>query len=495
MKKYLFVLFLLMTIQPLWALSLDKVSNYSDIKFLSFAELNTLANYELVEYRILKKIADLFSTPIYYQAFPSKEVFFEDNVGSRYIQVAHWNIERGLNLAAIQKIFTNTDDYIQHSLLPGTTDAWKLLIKEEAEIFKSSDILTLNEVDWGIQRSGYHNIAEEIAHSMQASYVFAPEFLELDSSLLKDPLVKPALYKGLHGNAIISKFPIKSAEIIQLPLCYDWFKSEMANLSFLEHARRGSSQTLINEKLATELRRGSRLALVADLLLPNNDVLTVVSVHLENRTIPECRERQIEALLHHLKNKTNPLILAGDLNNFEKSAEPTSVSKIISRTVSDPQNLAQFAISYLNPYALVVNSSSYALGTVRKHRDPTVIGFPIIMRNKARGLFTRIRKHEFADGAHFDFGGDDKLSYNRRDGTLSNSNQRAVKGFVETFKFNRSFGVGLFKIDWIFAKPVFDLNSVKKYYPAFGRTLKDLNNSYKDGSLSDHSPLTLKLYL
>lgn len=477
--------------------TLDKFSNYQDAQFLSFNEIQILSNHKTTYQATLNKLHSLFSVPIYQQIDMLKLAALKYDLDQKknYLRVSHWNIERGLHIQSIEAIFSDTTNYINSNLKEATTDQWKQLITEEANLLKETDIFTLNEVDIGIQRTDYRNIAAEMARIMNAGYVFIPEFLEVDPSLLNDPNLDRNRYKGLHGNAIISKYPIRDAEAYRLPVCHDWFEEELRNLSFIEKARRSSSDVVIKEEITTEVRRGGRVALIADIVLPNRDIITVVSAHLENRTLPKCREQQMQALLEHLKYKVTPVIMGADLNNFETSAEATSLSKIVSRTVSDPQNLAKAAITYFNPYALIVNTSSVTVGHVRKHRDPTVVSIPIILRNKARKLFTIIKKQKFIDGNQFDFEGDDELSYQKQDGKLSNSNQRAKKGFVETYQFNRALGIGYFKIDWIFVKSLPGLGNTKHYYPAFGRTLKDLNHSYKDGKLSDHSPVTVQVMI
>ncbi len=152
---------------------------------------------------------------------------------------------------------------------------------------------------------------------------------------------------------------------------------------------------------------------------------------------------------------------------------------------------------------------------VRKHRDPTVLGLPIILPNKSRKFFDIIHDFKFTDNNQFDFSGDEELSYDKKDGKLSNSNERAGKGFIETYKFKRSFGVAKYKIDWIFVKPLRYANcdsgeddieeldfSCKNYFPGFGRTLKALNYSPRftkntrekeEAHLSDHNPVSVKI--
>ena len=404
------------------------------------------------------------------------------------IRVTDWNIERGFKFDLIKSLIQDSQAYVQRLAMNQQSE-----FKEELDLLKDTDIFTLNEVDWGIQRTGYRNIASEFAQLFNANYSFATEFLELAPGLLNDPQLDKSKYKGLHGNAIVSKFPIVSSKVLRLPTCYDWFSEELTKLSVLERIRRESSDIVINEKIITEIRQGSRLALFADIKLPNGDLISVISTHLENRTEPFCRERQLQAILDHISTIQNPVILAGDLNNFEKSAESTSFKKAFNKRIRDPGFMAMMGINYFNPYSLITNVSTSVVGFIRKHRNPTKINIPVILPNKARKLFLMIKRFRFADLNGFDLSGDNKWSYRGKssDNRFSNSNQIARIGFVETFKFNRSFGVAKYKIDWIFVKPI-DRAGRQQYFPAFGRTLKDFNQVT---GISDHHPITVELIL
>jgi len=85
-------------------------------------------------------------------------------------------------------------------------------------------------------------------------------------------------------------------------------------------------------------------------------------------------------------------------------------------------------------------------------------------------------------------------------GTVSNSNQRATKGFRYTFALARTYGglVGEYKLDWVFMKG-YATDSSKpggdyKFAPHFARTLQEMNNA-PDAALSDHFPITVDIPL
>lgn len=489
---------------------LVKQFTYKD--FPRYQTLKELSEGKEIKAESIKHLEKVLDTVFYENKGRTPQpIKINQELGLKYITLTQWNMERGFNIELIQKIIRNPSAYLKHDIKTGFNDAELKQIKSELDTFRETDIFILNELDWGIHRTAFKNIAANFAHSLGAEYVFAPEFIELSPELVN----KSKNYKGLHGNAIISRFPIKNPRILKLPVTYDWYEEELKKKSPAESVRRTSSKVAIKEEILTELRQGARIALIADILLPNGQLITVLNAHLENRTEAKGREEQMLAILNAIKDIKNPVILAGDLNNFENSAEATSIKRIIGKRIGDPLFISKAVINYFNPYALSVNAGSTVIGFVRKHRDPTVLGVPLLLPNKSRKLFDIIHDFKFTDNNQFDFSGDEELSYDKKDGKLSNSNERAGKGFVETYKFKRSFGVAKYKIDWIFVKPlryrdcdateddVEELDfSCKNYFPAFGRTLKALNysprsakniNTKEEASLSDHNPVSVRL--
>jgi hypothetical protein len=157
-------------------------------------------------------------------------------------------------------------------------------------------------------------------------------------------------------------------------------------------------------------------------------------------------------------------------------------------------------IAYTTPYGLAATASKTLLGFVRSVDDPTEKSIPVIGRNPEAEFFSTLEDFRFQDGGRFDFSGETERSSNGQAGKLSNSNERAEKGFVPTNELGQKFGpVGQFKLDWIFVKPgkLSDSPGASTAYvftPCFGRTLKELNHSLPD-RISDHSPITVDLPL
>jgi hypothetical protein len=115
-------------------------------------------------------------------------------------------------------------------------------------------------------------------------------------------------------------------------------------------------------------------------------------------------------------------------------------------------------------------------------------------------MFEDLEEFHFADGHTFDFRGEDHRSAEDRGGTLSDSNQRAQKGFQYTFALAKTYGglVGQYKLDWFFIKG-YATDSQKpggsyKFAPHFAETLEELNNA-PDTPLSDHFPMVVDIPL
>jgi endonuclease/exonuclease/phosphatase family metal-dependent hydrolase len=74
------------------------------------------------------------------------------------------------------------------------------------------------------------------------------------------------------------------------------------------------------------VRRGSRVALIVDLEVPQSPtgVVTIVCPHLENYTDARGRRAQMDYLLPRIAKITNPVIVTGDFNTSGRNAHPSS---------------------------------------------------------------------------------------------------------------------------------------------------------------------------
>ena len=406
-----------------------------------------------------------------------------------FLRVAHWNIERGFNIEPIKKIISKTSNYF-YSYKRNIKSNLQNEFRNEIQDLMSSDIVCLNEVDIGMPRTNYRNIVSELARELNYNYAFATEFVEL-SPLVHKLKTNPRKYLGLHGNAILSRYPIKNAFIIRLPECYKWFHGEIGKKSPLEHARRFGAKTVFSEQILTEVRHGSRCALICEVELPNKEIVTIVSIHLEDRCYPDKRFKQAEYVFGNLRNIRTPLIIAGDFNTTTTDSAPTSVKKEITKRLRDPHFIARQAIlvAASAPLPGVANLAAFTVGKALQYKDPTVPSIPILFPNQERKLFQFIKNFQFTDGGMIDCSGDPKNSSNGKNGFLANSNERALKGFESTFKFEEPRLIAYFKLHWFFVKP-----KGKKIQPFNGKTLRLVNHAYP-GRVSDHEPITVDLRL
>ncbi len=478
---------------------------------ITFQEFTNLSNSKIQPEPTKSKVFMLLNTPFVENKNIKHRIKKSTKIGP-YIRVASWNLGRGHQLERIQKIFTSSASLIKE--LQDPEDFYTVV--EQLKLISNSDIIVLNEVDIGMPRTKYKNIVKEIAKAGGYNFAYGVEFLEVDpchlgledyfwseENLLQDTLnikkIDKERYKGLHGNAILSKFPIMNVEIIRLPKVYDWYHSEKEKISFLEEIRRTSAKKILKEGVLREIRVGGRIALVADIKIPNlNTPVTVVSTHIENRTEPKNRKKQLEFLLNKLKEKKNPIILAGDFNTTMKDGSSISVTKTIKQKLTDVHFIGKAILLDGNPYALLINSSSYFVNFIRSTRNPTSLSIPFFAPNPEHGFFKLIKNTKFKDGYYFDTRGDKERSINGKGTFLANSNDKGYFKFKPTFIFQKHYGLAKYKLDWIFVKAYYDKSNKKAsssaLAPHFGRTLYELNY-YLKTPLSDHAPITVDLPL
>ncbi len=405
-----------------------------------------------------------------------------------YLRIAHWNIQRGLNINIIKQIFGDMDGFY-YSYKNNLKETQQEGFKKELKDFASSDIISLNEVDIGMPRTNYKNTVSELAKTLNYNYTFATEFIEL-SSIVYMSNVDTKHYKGLHGNAILSKYPIKNTKVIRLPECYKWLETELSKQSPLEYGRRLGANKVFKMQITNEPRRGGRCALVADVELPNKEIITVVSAHLEDRCYPSCRLKQVKYLLENLKYIKNPIILAGDFNTNTTDSAPTSFKKEFGKRIKDPNFIArQVAFAAVSGAPIASGIIAGSINKIFQFKDPTALNIPVFFPNQERKFFKYLKEFQFSDGESFDFNGDSKKSSNGKMGLLANSNERQLKGFESTFRFAKPLGIAYFKLDWFFVKP-----QRNRFLPFNGQTLQLINHAYPE-RISDHEPITVNVTL
>lgn len=501
----------------------SRVAVYHAPQTLSYKEIVSIDSPAGISAVLKPKLDALMATPFISNEAGlsgSEREFAKSEKLGQFIRVGFWNIERGLRLDEIKMAIENPDQFKQQIEADPMSEKYRETV-EQIELFRSLDVLALNEVDLGLKRTGYRDVARELARSLKMNYVYGVEFIEIDPlNIGSDPLNEVAAgetritlrrlididrdrYQGLHGNAILSRFPIKSARLVPLKCRpYDWLVNEKKRISVAESARRQLGKMAFLHNIPREIRYGGRAVLIAELEVPALDGgrLTVVATHLENRCNPSERRRQMQELLSLIKDLDGPVVLAGDMNTTGNSLRPTTIAKEMVKRVGNLNFWASQVIKAFTPFGLAFDFSFAALLFARTASDPTSSGIYLLAPNKEAGLFRDIERFRFADGFAFDFRGDPERTINKTKGTLANSNQRAqTKGFISTYATKRTYwAVGKNKLDWIFVKGYAkDQKSKSEPYrlaPHFARTLEKLN--YGLGyRISDHNPITVDLPL
>jgi len=492
---------------------------------LTFDELVQLEKNATPPPKLAAKVQKRVTTP-----FVNNEAFYQGAKPKRpaspelgpYLRAVMWNIERGIQFDEIQIALTQPKKF--DSLLPDgkdpkekPLDADELkTVRQQLDILQAADLFIIDEADYGVTRTEYRDVARDLAKALNMNYAYGVEFLEVDplnlglekvemddkdaqADIQKSFDVDKSRYLGMHGTAVLSRYPIRKATLRPLPVCYDWYAGEKKEISQLEAGRRKGANLAFMERITREVRRGGRTALIVELAVPESPTgaVTVVAPHLENKCKPECRAKQALQILEWIRGDPNPVIIGGDLNTTASDSAPVSVSKVLKDRVKDPDRWAIAAVKWSTgaPTILLM-----PVNMMRNKNDPTGFDVPIVSRKKESKLFKEHEDFRFDDGYVFDFRGEDARSAEDRGGTLSDSNQRASKGFECTFALEKTYGglVGEYKLDWFFVKG-FAKDSDKpggkyQFAPHFAWTLMELNSAPVE-SLSDHAPITVDLPL
>lgn len=186
-----------------------------------------------------------------------------------------------------------------NSKWPVRIGAWNLerckYVGGAARVIAASgcDIVLLSEMDIGMARSGNRNTVRDLAAKLGYSYGFCAEFLEIGAGNQTEQIsfADEECSVGLHGNAIISRFPLSQFSIIETSdkgqwYCLDWHHP----------------------------RIGGRRALLADVRIGGKS-LRLGSAHLESLSNGPSRAGEVEAILAGVdEGCTRPVVIGGDFN-------------------------------------------------------------------------------------------------------------------------------------------------------------------------------------
>lgn len=193
-------------------------------------------------------------------AGPSRTVGAAD--GDRDLNIVTWNIERGMAYEAILATLRDLD----------------------------ADILLLQEVDRDCRRSGYRDVARDLAQALGMNWVAAGEFQEIGEGRRGRAAVT--------GQAILSRYPIEDARVLRFEAQDRW-------------------RWRLNP---VQPRRGGRMTLVArshGILLYNTHIESGGDARLKSAQMAEVLADQAAeaARLAVRDGSSAPVLIAGDFNN------------------------------------------------------------------------------------------------------------------------------------------------------------------------------------
>lgn len=209
---------------------------------------------------------------------PESERGKADGEDARTVRATAWNIERG-------KQFENI-----------------LRALAEAPALRGSDVLLLTELDYGMARTGNRFVARELAERLGLAFAFAPCYVALNKGSGVESAVGGENTLALHGNALLSRFPLRGAHSVALPNGKDKMRGK-------------------------EKRLGSQRAVVADVLHPRGS-FRAVSLHLDAHSTQRHRLWQMRVVLDHLESLQPrlPVLIGGDWNTSTYNSKRAAYS-------------------------------------------------------------------------------------------------------------------------------------------------------------------------
>lgn len=167
-----------------------------------------------------------------------------------------------------------------------------------------ADVVLATEMDIGMARSAQRHTAKDLAGELGFGYIYGVEFVELGTG----DSYETGLYSGiqnkhgLHGNAILSRFPLISPKLIPLDDSGLWYVSA--------------------PKADGQRRVGGRMALSAQIDCFFGK-LSLTAVHYESESDPCYRELETQTLIEGLSQAydSHASIIGGDFNTAALSGK------------------------------------------------------------------------------------------------------------------------------------------------------------------------------
>ena len=188
---------------------------------------------------------------------------------------------------------------------------------------KSADVLLLTETDAGMTRSGNREVAVDLARELGMYYAFVPCYLNLSKGSGLEFDVPGENQLGLHGNAILSRYPITHIRAIVL-------------------------KNGIDKMAGREKRIGRQAAVAAEIAFPDF-AATAVSVHLDARSTRGHRYQQMRSILSQVGG-VGAAVLGGDWNTstYNSSNAALAFCSFWRRVFMGVDNAIRH--HYLHPY-------------------------------------------------------------------------------------------------------------------------------------------------
>jgi endonuclease/exonuclease/phosphatase family metal-dependent hydrolase len=288
-------------------------------------------------------------------------------------RVAAWNVCRGIHY----------DGLLHH-------------VRHDA-VLSSADVLLLTELDKGMARSANRDVARDLGRELGMNVAFIPCYLNLTKGNGAERSAPGRNALGLHGNAILSRYPLAGLRVHSLANGRDKLSGP-------------------------ESRIGRQRGLTAEVALPGLP-LAVTCLHLDAHASRAHRSRQMQQVLAETADLAGAHLIGGDWNT----------------TTFDCQSGAAAVAGF---------ASRLPLGLERCLRDEPL--HP--ERRLERPLFETLRRSGFewdscnvvgAATWHFDVGDGD--------GALRDWLPRWAPRVVE-WALRRSSGRCTFKLDWLAAR-------------------------------------------
>ncbi|HXJ70524.1 MAG TPA: endonuclease/exonuclease/phosphatase family protein [Verrucomicrobiae bacterium] len=230
-------------------------------------------------------------TPI--RAWSPEQVRNGVRSGSR-LRVGHWNLEHGNRFDAIARALET------HPALVDT------------------DLVTLNEVDLGMARSGNRDVARELASRLGLHAAWGALFHESTRGRDDDALTAAPSdnAESLFGLAILSRWPLANARLVPLP---------------------GPERLLFERERMT----GRFVALVCEVAHPVRPFVAA-TVHLEVHRSRAHRAAQMRRVLESLDGESRPVVLTGDWNThtFDRGEPHATVEAALALLAWPGRSLA-----------------------------------------------------------------------------------------------------------------------------------------------------------